>query len=505
MPKRINAFPTTATSPADDDFILLDGATNNSRKLLLARFLAAQRNALAPRGGVAFDGTLGARVWSALTNQNVGSAPCSLVGVTRAPLVAPSSDTQFLGVSDSATDIANSPSAMHLSWRTSGALRLMVVVGGVARQAELANAVTLFGGKVLILFAVKNASGDPTLYVNGLSIPLSWGGAASPNGVISSAFLNVGYGNSAIVSASPIYSISFYNFALTQTDVTEIVELGGGVPERYKSGSQANLASTNFAAAGYETFTGASPAGFTQAVNTTGDALAWATPSLSVVAGQVYRASFTLTLNSGTAPNMNVRVPGGTSYSSNIPTSAGANTIDHVITSTGSNAAALFSNNVGQAADYSVSGFSLVRLGAIVHLPLNDGAGLQLRDDSTNRLHALMTTAGVTHVLPLFGGAFPVRFVTSTNGNQQALGASCVPLNCQILRVRARTQSGTATVSLGNASGGAQIVSAAALTTSWQVLTIVGGAHITSTQNLWVSSNSASVVEWDIELEEVRL
>lgn len=42
MPNRIKDFSTTATSPAADDFLALDGATNNTRKIAPANLLPAQ-------------------------------------------------------------------------------------------------------------------------------------------------------------------------------------------------------------------------------------------------------------------------------------------------------------------------------------------------------------------------------------------------------------------------------------------------------------------------------
>lgn len=57
---RINDLATTASFPAADDFTEIDGATNGSRKLAIAAWVAAQRNALAPAQALVFDGTAGA-------------------------------------------------------------------------------------------------------------------------------------------------------------------------------------------------------------------------------------------------------------------------------------------------------------------------------------------------------------------------------------------------------------------------------------------------------------
>lgn len=532
MPKRINAFPTTATSPADDDFILLDGATNNSRKLLLARLLANQRTALAPRGGVAFDGTAGQRVFLALLGQNLDVDPFSVVVQLRVPSAAATQGIFFIGSSATLNNVAR---GFLAEFRSTGHLYVTLIGGttGDTRTAQVANFFTNWAGKVISLTITKSSSGL-VIWVNGqiqtqgaeitVGNPPSWSAQ-----VISTNFV---LGTNSVGGSEhftgTIYSASLYNTLLSAADVEEIYELSGAVPERFKFGSQAARYTSNFSTASTDNWSVDGNMTVTSNVDAINGQDDWLRAALTgtrtlyvrnggsnMQLGKVYRfsgrvfipaaapfGSIQIWTNNGPTAGPVVPVVPNTQYDITATLLVSTSLLTGVRMMDGAGApGSLFPSG----SEFYLKNWTTVQVGAVVHLPLNDAAGLQLRDDSTNRLHALMTTAGVTHVLPLFGGAFPVRFVTSTNGNQQALGASCVPLNCQILRVRARTQSGTATVSLGNASGGAQIVSAAALTTSWQVLTIVGGWHITATQNLWVSSNSASVVEWDLELEEVRL
>jgi hypothetical protein len=499
-------------------------AGTDSAKFISPATLAASRaplrNALAPRGGVMFDGTANARVLAALPGQQIGLNPFSLVYVLSVPASNPTAE-QF--VSTLGYTNGNAPyDDVFVTINTVGALRVNHRFSSADNVLTLASFVSSYAGKVVIV-AYSESPTARSLWVNGVL-------AASAGGLTG----NVGTGGLVLNSPTTgnpftgtIHSATLYNLALSAADVLEIYELGGAVPERFKFGSQSadrvttgralSFGATD-AAVGLSTIgsggsgiaqtgvagarTGGSGAFYLRLVaNGTGSFFTSAELAAGAVAigralrvtgwGRRASAGGTLTIN-------NVTVPATADWTyfsgEGVQGTAHNGALAGVIA---------FNGTLND--EFHVDDVRIIPLGAVVHLPLNDGAGLQLRDDSTNRLHALMTTTGVSHILPKLGGAFPLRFTTSTSGNQQALGAACVPLNVQVLRIRARTQSGTSTVSLGNASGGAQLVSAAALTTAWSVLTIVGGSHITSTQNLWVNSNNANVIEWDIELEELRV
>lgn len=129
------------------------------------------------------------------------------------------------------------------------------------------------------------------------------------------------------------------------------------------------------------------------------------------------------------------------------------------------------------------------------------GSGLVWTDLSGNGAQIVLPTSGVSWNVP-GAGATRVRGTTSTNGNQQLLGAASILANYQILRVRLRSRTGTPTVSVGTSAGGAQIVAAAALSTTWQNMTIVlTGGIISSASSIWIASNSTDVVEVDAEIE----
>ena len=130
------------------------------------------------------------------------------------------------------------------------------------------------------------------------------------------------------------------------------------------------------------------------------------------------------------------------------------------------------------------------------------GGGYVWNDQSGNLAQIVLPSSGVQWNLPSVAGQ-RIRGTTSTNGNQQLLGASVLlPAECQITHVRARARSGTPTITIGTASGGAQIVASVALSTTWLNCTIaLTGGIVSSADDIWVGSNSTDVVETDIAFQ----
>ena len=130
------------------------------------------------------------------------------------------------------------------------------------------------------------------------------------------------------------------------------------------------------------------------------------------------------------------------------------------------------------------------------------GNGFIWNDESGDSAHLFLATSDVAWKKPSKHGN-RVRTTSSTNGNQQLGGQVVISANAQIMRVRARAQTNTPTITLGTASGGAQVVASIALSTSWKDLTIAltGGMVGASNTSLWVGSNSTDVIEWDVNWE----
>lgn len=133
--------------------------------------------------------------------------------------------------------------------------------------------------------------------------------------------------------------------------------------------------------------------------------------------------------------------------------------------------------------------------------PMQPGNGLTWGDRSGNGAHILLPTSGVDWLLPS-AAVNKLRGTTSTSGNQQLLGGTTLNANTQITRVRARSRSGTPSITLGTASGGSQIVASVALSTTWKDLTIaLTGGIISTASSVWVGSSAADVVEIDLTHE----
>jgi len=116
-------------------------------------------------------------------------------------------------------------------------------------------------------------------------------------------------------------------------------------------------------------------------------------------------------------------------------------------------------------------------------------AGLQITDRSGGiNQHALLGGLNNDLTRPRRWGQLRAR--TSTNGNQQLCGGTCLPANARIdSLVVSNDNSGTpvTSVSVGNASGGAQIVNAASLAAGRNDLaTLV--SRFSTTMEEWISA-----------------
>lgn len=148
---------------------------------------------------------------------------------------------------------------------------------------------------------------------------------------------------------------------------------------------------------------------------------------------------------------------------------------------------------------------AVVRAGIIVdYEPDSDGIGWQLHDRTANKRDLLLPSSGG------FAWAKPLRTGLArgtsdgTTAAQQLGGGTLIPANTQLLRIRARSLSGTPSITLGNVSGGSQFVASVALSTAWKDLTIAltGGINTTDAP-LWMTASAANVVEVQIAYEQL--
>jgi hypothetical protein len=134
----------------------------------------------------------------------------------------------------------------------------------------------------------------------------------------------------------------------------------------------------------------------------------------------------------------------------------------------------------------------LTRIGAIVDLDFTVGTGYQATDRTTNSLHGTLFN-GVEFTVPKKVAV--VYATTNTNGNQQMLGTLAIPTNAIIEDIIVNS-TGSATVSVGNASAGTQIVNGASVVSGRQKLTIA--TPFSTTGNLWVNSNATATLQFTI-------
>ena len=402
----------------------------------LAYALAAKVSTRATAGALAFDGTPSTRVYSPLTNQNIGTDGFSVMAKFRVPTTIAAGQVGVWGLGTSATDnVAVVATVRARLMATTGHLEfVLTTTGGSEARYRIDNFQTLFGGKVVQVVFVRPASGAWVAYVNGVAQTLTTVDAsASQQSSITSTYFTLGYNNASDVITASIYSASLYNLALTQADITEIYELGGAVPERFKFGNQVAITAGSF------------------------------------VSGKFYR----------------IVSVGSTDYTL---IGASANTVGITFTATG------VGSGTGTA----------VRAGAFCYYDGDlDGIGYQLHDQSTNKLHALLTTTGVSWSKPEPMGY--VKALSDGTTTAQALGGGTIlPANCQIVRIRARSISGTPSITLGSSSGGSQFVASVALSTTWKDLTIAltGGIN-TAAASLWMTASAANVVEVQLAYEQL--
>ena len=517
-----------------DDFTFTNGTTNGTHRITTGDLAGQYTNSLEPSPGLYFDGTSSTGVYSTLTGQAIGTSPFSISFIFEVPKSTTATYESLVALSASALSNANGGLANLNIGFYSGNDSLRFNLSNATGYQELytSGIIAAYGGKRLHVTFVRNASGNPSIYFNGvLQNPASNPSGTPPTWQASvvSTYLNVGAGASSQIFIGSIYRVSLYNLALSQADVTEIYEMKGAVPFRYQFGSQAALYSSNFTASldGWQDYTGnqcsytynqtvASVSGCLQAsYASAGGALQFNKNVGSL--GKIYRVTFDYYASAGCGIGywglgvQNTRIMSGnnlavvtgswqTSQQLTWDGSAGFGVTNTgfglcfagYTTATGANDSSLVAGN-----PVYFKNIILNQLGAVCHLPLDDGLGYQLRDVSTNKLHAIATTTGVYHLSP--GQRGQLRFSTSTNGNQQALGQICLPANARIISWSINNLGTSVTVSLGNASGGAQFLSSGTIASGLNAVTLL--TPFDSTQNLWVSSNGTSMLNHTITYE----
>ena len=505
---------------------------------------APYRNALAPRGGLAFDGTTNTRVSATLTGQSIGTSDFSLSAIFRVPAANPATGCGLFGLFPQ--NDGNGANLFYTRLNASGTLTIQGATSGYW-ECALPSFISTYGGKTIHLALVRTGTAL-AIYINGVSQAHTDGGT-DPVGSwaipITSTYLVVGQCAAASTSAPTVsvYSASLYNLALSAADVLEIYEGGGAVPERFKFGTQTNRYPTgnvlSLGATDANVATSGNANGATWAITAgtrTGGAgsyyhkitgagwLTWFHWSLYLAStSSTYMVRFWARLNAGTSGNglcVGLGPQGGSilAVSARQAVTSTWTQYTHVLTIPNAKTVTLgmlsFDSQLGGPLELDIDDVEIVPIGAVVHLDGDsDGIGYQWHDQSTNKLDAVLTATGVSWTKPKLTPTY-FRGFTATAGNEQVALTAFGRGPARIMAIYARA-SGAATVTVGLFSAAAELVASVALNVGveYQKLTIKSGAAsfyngdgvCTNTGlSIWVNSTTANRIDWYVTWEPIN-
>jgi hypothetical protein len=407
---------------------------------------------------------------------------------------------------------------------SSGLYGLDKTIGGVASIATITGFTgAAFAGQIVDFVLVRSA-GVFSVYVNGSAYALS-----NTTGNISlSAAANLrvgGYFVASQVFDKEVYRFVVFNRALSATDVVEVGTTGVNPADQW--GTQTQLLGFNPAVlnGGFETNllnaagTWSANAGGTSTatIDTSGSFSRTGTnagkltlDALSSFAA--FQASFSSATFLALAKRYRISIwarkgassgacgiqfgnsSGAAAYFSSglVLTTSYANTLVEIVSA--NDGLFSISRQAGSAAlsEIYIDDVEITRIGAIVDLDFTIGTGYQATDRSTNALHGTLFN-GVEFTRPRRMAV--LYATTNTNGNQQMLGTLAIPTNAIIEDIIVNS-TGSATVSIGNASAGTQIVNGASVVSGRQKLTIA--TPFSTTGNLWVNSNATATLQFTI-------
>ena len=486
--------------------------------------VAQDRNALAPRGGVFFDGTSGAKIMSTLTGQVIGTDSFSFSVMFRVPTVAPVS-ADYGGIMLLASS-ATSPNAVYYVARlhldSDGKLYFTLNepggTGFIAKVRTLSSVVATLGGKFVHVVVVRNAAGNAgTIYINGVASSESVAGYTGSwqTIAVTSTYLHFGYdGTGGYNTANLLLTCaSLYNLALDAASVLEIYELGGAVPERFKFGTQANRFPTgnvlSLGASDADVATGGNPNGTTWARTVgartgglggfynkiTGSGWAtWFHWSLGLSAtSATYAVRFWARLNAGTTGNglsVGLGVQGGSilAYSPRQAVTSTWTQYTHILPIPTAKTATLgmmaFDSQFSGSFDIDIDDVEVIPLGAVAHYDADlDGIGYQLHDQSTNKLDAWVSASGVAWTKPRREGYLRTTLTWAGTHESKYLSGEpissvCMPVTAIVTGVTTKSSAASSGSGLSIAAewNSANLVALNAFSTTKKIHALLGGA-----------------------------
>lgn len=467
--------------------------------------------------GVEFDGaTASSKITSVLTAQPFSGTGDFGVWIRfRVPASNISSTSVVVALTDSSTSFAANNSFYFELNRGDGQLSVFKRSGAnVSQQAfAVSGFQAAYAGQVVDLVLTRVA-GAWKCYCNGTDI--TPGTLNYANEAVSFTYLHLGLGGAAPCWNDRIYRVAVFNRGLSAADVADLIV--NGIADEDQWATQTAL---TFANGGFET----DAAGVTPPTNWTAsgnhvatvvaDATVEGSKACEIVAsaaglpqsgtdnlqhaspvrviGKRYRMTISArTVSGNTALQWSVGSgdPSGIGqFSATLTGSYVAYANEFVAISTSGNTRICLNG----AGTFRVDNVRFERIGALVDLNLGEGAGLCFTDRSTNALHAI-GTGGISHVVAGRQGCVRVR--TTGTGNIQLGGTGIIPTNGRIRFITADAVSGTPTITMGSASGGAQHIPSIALAAGFNELSPV--ARFNTTGNLWVNVSATATVDWTV-------
>jgi hypothetical protein len=435
-----------------------------------AMAVAAQRNGLAPRQGLVFNGTAGATVSVAA----FGAADFT-VGAWITPENLAANTLIFSSIGNGFSLFALSTGALLTSKRN---------VGDNTASSGLITA----GNPAFVAYVRSATTG--TYYINGVSAGTT---TDSQNYTVGIGYIGQQDTGSNLFPGklAPLA----YNRALSAAEVLALYQSGAPAGADYNGvlsnvnlltagGPWTNYSSSfnvAFASADGSTVSGTSSAG-----------IGYAYTPITLTAGSRYRVTGTATGVTGSTLNVSTTAPILSSPQVQIGTiPLGTSEINFSwVETTGGSRSFVVNAISAVATSFALTNLRVWKDGLLLAPDSNNaGAGLEWLDVSGNRAHIVLPTSGVKWSLPS-SQQIVIEASTSTNGNQQLGGASLIDANKQ-WRIQSWTvncSTGTPTISLGNASAGAQYVSGAVMAAGNNDITLL--ARFPSTANLWVNSST---------------
>jgi hypothetical protein len=321
-----------------------------------------------------------------------------------------------------------------------------------------------------------------------------------------------------LYNISPTYTpaVSTYDLRLANVAMTEAqlrAEYERGEPGTEWSGATKTAKYTSDFSSGVDSWLAVNTGSIAAAsskleITGNSNSTSGATRALAMSRNATYRLRFTHRLQSGSGVPWELRegdsdqlsaISGALSFT---PTAVEA-THEIIVRSGSGTIGSLYFKHTGGTATavIEISNMTVEQVGYTSRLRTDTAAGFTALDGSTNKNDFLLSTSGVT--TSPNGRTQIIRASTNTNGNQQLFGASVIDTS-RNWRIRSWhvVTTGTPTISLGSASGGAQYVSALALSAS--ILTdITLLARYALSANLWCASNSTATVNHVIILDLV--